>query len=110
MGRSWHGYRGSSRGRSKIELRRAPVQPSDRRRKPLPSPGDGGDPLAGAAATLLVLGGALPYRLEGPSHGVAHGGTLALQLAGQYGEGGRRAEPCEGQRRVLPTLLSAGPS
>src|SRR6266850_5032195 len=72
-------------------------------------PGRRGDPLAGAAATLLLLGGALPHRLEGPSHGVAHGGTLALQLAGQYGEGGRRAEPCEAQRRVLPSLLSAGP-
>src|SRR5437867_9194454 len=36
-----------------------------------------GGPASGAPATLLVLGGALPYRIEGPSHGIAHGGTLA---------------------------------
>src|SRR5258705_13998604 len=66
-----------------------------------------GDPLAGGAAILLVFGGALPDRFEGPNHGVAPGGTVALQLAGPLSGGGLAAEPFEGQRRVLPPPLGA---
>src|SRR5258705_3554663 len=60
-----------------------------------------GDPLAGGAAILLVLWGALPHRLEGPRHGVAHGGAAAAPLAGPLREGGQRGLALAGPRPQL---------